>query len=519
MIPFIYSKNIRKFLGEALTIEKCKGYVREAMNMREETFLICAKKLIYENFMSPYRRLLEASHIGYLDLERLVRKNGIVTALQELKEAGVYITFEEFKGKKAVFRHNQKWLFKPKDFLNPRNQGFCPVLSGASRGSGTKISWGLDYLMQKAIHEGLIFDLHGCLQNPLAMWYPTYPAQTVLYHLRMQKLRMPIIDRFSQTKNWLPVSLYDKSILFLKHVYHSFFNPFYLVPKHVDLSRAIELVAWIVEHRNITGSCTVLTYVSSAIRICLAAEERGTDISGTLFFVAGEPLTATKRKEIEKMGCRVINGYYFTEGGLIGSSCFNSAKSKNDVHFFSDTFEMIQHRRRIDKLEIMVDAFLMTTLYVNTPVVMLNLENGDYGEVVDSKCHCPFTQYGFTRRIQKIKSHEKITAEGVTYYIGDMISMMEEVFPRIFGGVSIDYQLVEENDKNGLHRLTIYVNPRVGTVDEGKAKNVLFEGLSDGFRSDVRVQLWNQVQTLTVKSDFPIVTAGQKILPFYSKIV
>ncbi len=60
--------------------------------------LAVLKRAVYENERSPYLKLLRLAGCGYGDVESLVKADGIEPTLHKLREKGVYISFEEFKG-------------------------------------------------------------------------------------------------------------------------------------------------------------------------------------------------------------------------------------------------------------------------------------------------------------------------------------------------------------------------------------------------------------------------------------
>ena len=53
------------------------------------------------------------------DIEKMVRDKGLEGTLLALWKAGVYITFEEFKGCKPIVRNGQVILVQTHDFDNP----------------------------------------------------------------------------------------------------------------------------------------------------------------------------------------------------------------------------------------------------------------------------------------------------------------------------------------------------------------------------------------------------------------
>ena len=54
------------------------------------------------------------------DVQRIVRSRGLEIALRELREGGVYITFEEFKGRQPIVWNGKVIPVKAADFDDPR---------------------------------------------------------------------------------------------------------------------------------------------------------------------------------------------------------------------------------------------------------------------------------------------------------------------------------------------------------------------------------------------------------------
>ena len=100
----------------------------------------------------------------------------------------------------------------------------------------------------------------------------------------------------------------------------------------------------------------------------------------------------------------------------------------------------------------------------------------------------------------------------------DFIRIIEKDLPETFGGKSTDYQLIEEEDANGLTRLQLYVSPRVGEINEAEAMEkfmALLRRAEDNWWAQSGTEMWKQSQMVRIKREFPIPTASGKILPFY----
>jgi hypothetical protein len=501
-----HSCQVRKFLKEPISFEECKALLVKGMSQREENFLFVLKELIYGY---PGKN----AHMTYNDVAKMAKRHGIEGTLDILRQDGVYVTYEEFKGHRDVERKGKTFRFRQRDFSNPDRKMTGEVYRGSSRGRETMMRVGEGYLMQKMIHEAIMLDMHGCVGKPMAIWYPAFPCHTALYPIRLKKMGLPFFW-FSQTAWPRPEFWRQRVSAFLNSMYLNY-KMFEGIPfKEVGSQDAGVIAEWAAEQIKSAAFCSIHTFVTAAVRVCLAARERGLNIRNTTFIVTGEPLTRRRRMEIEASGCRVVPAYYFSEGGLAGCGCADLKNEIDAVHFFKDSMAVLQYDRFLQDTDKKVNAFLFTSLYRGCPIVMLNLENGDYGEMKDRACDCAWGQLGLTQYLTNIGSHEKLTAEGVTYDIGDAVHIIQEIFPEVFGGSSIDYQLVEEEDARGIMQLALYISPRVSIVDEKKLKQLLFEKISINAGRDTRIRMWNQIDILKIIRKEPWATLRGKTLPF-----
>ena len=85
----------------------------------------------------------------------------------------------------------------------------------------------------------------------------------------------------------------------------------------------------------------------------------------------------------------------------------------------------------------------------------------------------------------------------------------------MFGGAVGDYQLVEEQDAQGLPCYTLLVSPEVGALDESALLTAFLEALGER-RNHYRfmADLWAQADVLRVKRHRPLPTARGKVFPF-----
>jgi hypothetical protein len=117
--------------------------------------------------------------------------------------------------------------------------------------------------------------------------------------------------------------------------------------------------------------------------------------------------------------------------------------------------------------------------------------------------------------LSEIRSFEKMTGEGVTFARSTLEQILEEQLPARFGGSSVDYQLVEEETREGSARLILRVRPGIGPVDEAALRAALLEAIGQGSPvSRYQAGMWRNAGTIEVRREAPIATRAGKVLPF-----
>jgi hypothetical protein len=137
--------------------------------------------------------------------------------------------------------------------------------------------------------------------------------------------------------------------------------------------------------------------------------------------------------------------------------------------------------------------------------------------MVESRaCGCALASFGYQRHVREVHSFRKLTGEGVTLVGSEMLRILEEVLPARFGGSPLDYQLAEEEDSQGLTRLVLRVNPRLGPLVEQEVVQTVLEALGrSSAAADLARALWARAGSLRVRSEPPIATARGKLLPLH----
>jgi len=519
-----FANGLRKFARSRMTSENAialaRTVLRKRISSRDENFLTLADKSIFNYSRSPYLRLLASKHIGLNELKSWVSRDGLEGCLQTLASEGIYFTVDEFKGRVPVTRNGVTFSCNESMFDNPFLSHAYEVRSGATRSAGTRIKIDFEYLHQRSLYDALLLDVHGCLNAPVANWFPVFPgAPGINSSLRFAHIGNTVQRWFSQVSedrlklNW-ERKLGTKTIFFISSLYGCHLAE----PEYVELSEPIKVARWVAETLEEHERCVVYTFAGSAVRVCIAAMEAGLNITGARFFVTGEPLTPQKRSEIEAAGAYAVPVYGISEAGVIAAGCNQPHDVSDHCHLYKDSTAIIARRHVIPQFDLSLDSFLFTTLLYESPKLLLNVGMGDYGRVSSSSCDCEFGQLGFDTTIDNIRSYEKLTGEGVTFVETDFVRIIEKELPEAFGGRSTDYQLVESEDERGLTELRLLVSPRVGELQTEPVLKRFLELMGhaeDRGWAQSGIEMWKQSGSVTVDRSVPIATASGKVFPFY----
>lgn len=502
------ASGLKAFVGEPISVDAARALVRQGMQTRDAAFLQKVEWAVFRNPRSPYLRLFRAAGCTLGDVKNLVKQAGVEGALQQLLQAGIYVTLEEFKGRTPAVRGSRTFVFRDADFDNPLITTHFQSSSGGTRGRPTRIRIDLDHIAQSAPHWALWFAAHDWLARPLVFWTPAH-AGIANSLLMCAKFSNPCVKWFTTVK--MP-TLRSRLVAAAVHrlLRHAAVVP---KPEFVPASEAWRIGEYLVGMAQDGVRPCVNTAPSDAIRICLAMQARGLSLQDVTFLLRAEPLTQARREAIEGSGAKAVPTYGFSEGGSVGSQCPNPTAA-DDIHVSLDAYAAIPRPRPLGDGE-MVDALLLTALRPACPKVLLNTEIGDHAVLETRRCGCLFDEMGYFLHLHTIRSFEKLTGLGVTLIGSDLFHLLEEVLPKRFGGGVGDYQLVEAQDAQGLPRYTLRISPEVGALDETAAVAGLLNELGK-LRPQYRfmADLWARADIVRVTRCHPIPTARGKILPF-----
>ncbi|MBY0523245.1 MAG: hypothetical protein K2R98_07595 [Gemmataceae bacterium] len=489
--------------------------MRRSLAEREAHFLCMVERGIYGHATSPYLPLLRMAGCEFGDIREMVRRQGLEATLRALHQGGVHVRFEEFKGRYRIDRGGQVWHVCSRDFENPHLLRHYEARTGASRGAGTRLFVDFDLMTHEAAAHSLFLTAFGLTERPFGLWRPLPPGVSGLFNvLRHAKLAKRVERWFTQSEVAWGSDEWKDVLLTLFTVHGSRFSAQRLpVPEPVPLGQAHRVARWLASKCRQGNPAFLDTNGSSGVRVCLAAREKGLDIAGTLFRLGGEPYTAAKAQAFAQAGCSVASHYSMAEIGRIGVACAAPA-ALDDVHLLTDKLAVIQVDKRVGRGGTVLPAFVFTTLHPSSPFIMLNVETDDYGVLERRDCGCPLGRLGLTQHLHTIRSYEKLTSEGMTFYGSDLFHVIEEVLPARFGGQSTDYQFVE-SDEGGLPRVSVVVHPRLGNVDEAEVRATVLAALRACPDGPMMTDRWLQADTIRAVRRVPYATPSAKTLPLH----
>jgi hypothetical protein len=511
-----FATGLPRHLRRRITLDEARAIVAGRLARREENFLHLVERAIWARPASPYRWLLGQARVEPGDLASTVRRDGLELALSALRDAGVYVTFEEFRGTAPIVRDGQVLQIRSSEFGNPLLAGSHELESGGSTGIARRVTTNLADLSAQAPALLLFHHAHEVVGLPMALWSEPLPASG----LNSVLMRIPcgaVPERWftslgSDYRPALRFRVANRATLAIAHAVGVKIPR----PEHLPFDNALKIVRWACEARDRAGGSHVGTTVSRAVRIAVVAREAGLNLSRVILSAGGEPPTDAKAYEIRRSGASLASHYFFTEIGAVGLGCARSS-DPNDQHFLADHLAVIAHPRTVPGSARAVGAFHFTTLLPTARNILLNVESDDYGRIESRECGCPLGEVGYDLHVLGIRSFRKLTGEGITLVGSDLERILEETLPARFGGTPLDYQFTEEEDERGRTRIVLVASPRLELPDEGEVVAQVLEAmerLGDG--GGLARAVLESADAVRVRRAEPRWTSRGKFLPLDS---
>lgn len=506
---------IPRFVRAGMTPAEAETALRHRLANRSANFLQTLRGRVFANPASPYHQMFALAGCTMADLEAGVQRQGVEATLRELHAAGVYLSFEEFKGEVPIVRAGQEIPVHPGAFDNPRATSYLATSTGGTTGRPRRMMLDLEKLAGGLPHHVLLMQVEGGPDVPRIRWWDLPPSPGMGLALRAAAAR-------ERPAHWLTAVWPGRGVparflwasraamlaARLTGVPVSW-------PRYVPMDRANDIAALAHALLREHGRCHVRGSVSRMVRVAVAAREAGLDLTGATMMGGAEPPTPAKVAEIEACGATFTSAYHFSEVGMAGIHCTASA-DPNDQHLLRDHLALIQAPRAVPGFGMEVPAFCFTTLLDSASKLLLNVESDDYGTVETRACGCPWGALGLTEHVTNIRSYRKLTGEGVTLVGTDIERILGEVLPRAHGGSAVDYQLLEEEGAHGLTRVTLLVDPRIVLTDDQAPAATFLQAIEAmGMRAGITHALWQQAGTLRVRREAPHWTPRGKLMPLH----
>ncbi len=488
-------------------LEEARTRVRERLAAREQNFLGLVERAIFGYRASPYRKLLDYAGCEPGDVRRLVAQDGVDGALRTLADAGVFVTFDELHGRRAVVRGSARFAFIAREFDSPLIAPHYVVYTGGTRGRPGVVLRSLPFVEEVGTDTGAAFDAYGLAGARHVFWLVNPLTQMLI----CTKLRQQTVGWLHPLRPFFARARVRARYIALLGRLGGQRLP---VPGFLDVRQADRLAGWLGRRPRDGRPLVLNTLPSSAVRVADAAHAAGIDLTGVIFHLQSEPVTEARHAHMRSSGARVVVNYSAIEMPGLSYSCA-APRSADDMHFFSDRYALVERERQVTHGGPTVNALLFSTLMETAPKICLNTELGDYARVEQRACGCRLGGLGLTTHLSEIRSFEKLSGEGVTFARSNLLHILEGALPAQFGGSSVDYQLLEEEAADSAMRLVLRVSPAVGEVDEGALRSALLAELGRGGIVDQHhAELLRRAGAVTISRQRPLATRVGKILPF-----
>ncbi len=498
------------YLRHPLTAEKARAVLRLRLERREDDFLDVAKRAIFDHPPSPYLPLLRAAGCEYGDLERLVRSDGLESALKTLYRRGVYLTTDESKGRRAAVRGATTVEAGPGRLRNPLAAGHYWVSTSGSRGASTQLPMDLACIRDRAVNMLLGLQARGGAGWRKAIWMLGGISPLLWYSgggRPVERWFSPLdvgSPRVSPRYRWSARGVAWAGLLSGTRLPR---------PEPVPVTAPLPIARWMERVLRGGGVPHLWAFPSAAARLCREAQAAGIGLRGSQLTVTGEPVTEAALGVIRDAGVAAVPDYGSADsGGSAAQGCL-APEAADDVHVFSDLNALIQ----AEGPPFPAGALLLTSIRSTTPFIYLNASLGDRAVMTERRCGCPMEEMGWKTHLSSIRSYEKLTAGGMNFADTDLIRVLDEALPRRFGGAPGDYQLVEDLPAGGPPRVRLFVSPSVPPADPGVVRDFFLEALgrNGGPERTMSLQI-REAGLLSVVRRKPVAGAAGKVLHLWA---
>jgi hypothetical protein len=506
------ARGLHWLVTHPVSVGEAEQIVVDEIDRRGRRLVDSIERLAWPFAESPTRRLLVAAGLEPADVAALVTDQGIVGALEHLRDLGVYVSYEEYQGKVPARRGSSTFEFSPPDFFNPVTKADYLATTGGSRSQGAPVELSFAWQRRQGVQRSIQLDQAGVRGSPTATWLPVFPSAAGFGAV------MKLTAGGNRPERWFSQIPTDMAGISNQKMVANRFLPALNAlartglpsPEYVPTSHPEPVVTWLADAVRRHGSAAITGYASSLTAAARWATDHVVDLAGVVAFPSSEPVTAGKLEAMRSSGMTPYPTYAFVPEGTVALTC--EFCEDEEYHLWDHEIGVITRRRsRGDGTD--VDAFLLTSLADEAPRVLLNVENDDYGVVRhDVDCACHIARLGARTRISHIRGISKVVAAGISLDGETFDRMVEVDLPERLGGGAGDYQFVEREELSGT-TVTLRVNPDIDASDEQcrEAVGGLLRGTDNGVLADA---VWARNGGLRIERSTPIITRAGKTLAY-----
>jgi phenylacetate-coenzyme A ligase PaaK-like adenylate-forming protein len=487
------------FLRSPISFDEAEATVRDNVVGREQRLIDKLESAVFSYARSPYKKLFDYAGLTRADVVGRIRTLGVEPALEEFRSRGVYVTWDEFKGRQAARRGGQAFHFKPEDFDNPIMRPSLSTASSGSSGAPVRVGNDLEDNTQSCVDWAVLFRAWGLEESPLLFWTADYAGMAIRY-LKCSKIGKDYERWFISSPVTKPGEKFRARLV---HGYTAFWAGYPKAepaPLHACEPVLACLLDYLDQGRRPILNCTP----SGALELSRRAIQAGRSLQGVYFLLGAEPLSDAREQIIAASGAVTIPTYGTSEGGWIGAQ-FPGAEHPDEVAIFRDAYAVTPFPQDPPESGHGFTPLLLTNLRPAAPKVLINTGIGDSAQISTYRPSDYAESLGYTVRLHRIRSFRKVTVFGSTFALTDLTILLEEILPRMCGGGATDYQLAE-SEENGISRLILRVNPSIRGMDDSEICRVFLRELEE-------LQHFYKPMTWVLKNNASLVIKREKPTP------
>ena len=222
----------------------------------------------------------------------LVGREGLEGALTALAKAGVFLTFDEMKGRQPAIRGSQRFTFREDDFDSTVSRPHLIRMTGGTSSRPGRVGFSLAFLDEWATTVATVLEAHEINEPAAAFWWPVPVAQSLMF----ARIGRPSVGWFYPVHplpRTVPLAAgYVRWIA--RTVGHAMPRP-----QRCDLDTPGPILAWAVEQLATGRPLVLWTTASAAARLGIGAREAGVSLRGLTTIIGSEAVTEARRQHVE----------------------------------------------------------------------------------------------------------------------------------------------------------------------------------------------------------------------------